>query len=46
MKVWHITLDVGYGGNSAPRNPNILKMFDFSERSDRVTLKLEVGYVI
>ena len=61
------------GGNSDPRNPNILKMFgfvnvgeragsgvdkimtawaeqnwekpefDFSERSDRVTLKLEVG---
>ena len=64
------------GGNSAPRNPNILKMFgfvnvgeragsgvdkimtawaeqnwkkpefDFSERSDRVTLKLEVGQVV
>ena len=64
------------GGNSDPRNPNILKMFgfvnvgeragsgvdkimtawaeqnwkkpefDFSERSDRVTLKLEVGQVI
>ena len=64
------------GGNSDPRNPNILKMFgfvnvgeragsgidkimtawaeqnwkkpefDFSERSDRVTLKLEVGQVV
>lgn len=64
------------GGNSDPRNPNILKMFgfvnvgeragsgvdkimtawaeqnwkkpefDFSERNDRVTLKLEVGQVI
>ena len=64
------------GGNSDPRNPNILKMFgfvnvgeragsgvdkimtawaeqnwkkpefDFSERNDRVTLKLEVGQVV
>lgn len=64
------------GGNSDPRNPNILKMFgfvnvgecagsgvdknmtawkeqnwkmpefDFSERSDRVALKLEVGQVV
>jgi len=64
------------GGNSDPRNPNILKMFgfvnvgeragsgvdkiltawkeqnwkepefDFSERLDRVTLKLEVGQVV
>ena len=64
------------GGNSDPRNPNILKMFgfvnvgeragsgvdkimtawkeqnwkepefDFSERSDRVTLKLEVGQIV
>lgn len=64
------------GGNSDPRNPNILKMFgfvnvgeragsgvdkiitawaeqnwkkpefDFSERSDRGTLKLEVGQVV
>lgn len=64
------------GGNSDPRNPNILKMFgfvnvgeragsgidkimtawaeqkwkkpefDFSERSDRVSLKLEVGQVV
>lgn len=64
------------GGNSDPRNPNILKMFgfvnvgeragsgvdkimtawaeqnwrkpefDFSERTDRVTLKLEVGQVV
>ncbi|WP_117910476.1 ATP-binding protein [Eubacterium sp.] len=64
------------GGNSDPRNPNILKMFgfvnvgeragsgvdkimtawkeqnwkkpesDFSEHSDRVTLKLEVGQVV
>ena len=64
------------GGNSDPRNPNILKMFgfvnvgeragsgvdkimtawaeqnwkkpefDFSERKDRVTLKLEVGQVV
>lgn len=64
------------GGNSDPRNPNILKMFgfvnvgeragsgvdkimtawaeqnwkkpefDFSERNDRITLKLEVGQVV
>jgi len=72
-----VTKDEFYaGGNSDPRNPNILKMFgfvnvgeragsgvdkimtawaeqnwkkpefDFSERNDRVTLKLEVGQVV
>ena len=77
-KEWMIKVKQEFyaGGNSDPRNPNILKMFgfvnvgeragsgvdkimtawaeqnwkkpefDFSERSDRVTLKLEVGQVV